>query len=311
MVDAALAQDAHLHGDAELDVADDAVAAAVLAVAAAAGAQAEFAEEDRVAALEDFGVGDARVGHVRVDAVGAVPGGAGAGAAGYGLVVAEAFCGGVGVGVGVAAEAEGEVVAVALGGGAGGEGEEDDVGDALGGEDVAADDGGVVGGGEEGFGGDEDADRFEAALVQGDVVFDEAAEAVDDGGVGDGFGGVGVGVDLGAGAGEVEDGFASGGVDGDFEVDGAAVVHVVGGCEVLAFEPLADVLEEVADAEFGVVLDVAHVELDDLLSVVFYQGADQVDAFLVGGDLGFEIVEVVRQTSCSAALWILRRLVVE
>ena len=148
----------------------------------------------------------------------------------------------------VAAEAEGQVVAVALGGGAGGEGEEDDVGYALGGEDVAADDGGFVRGREEGFLGDEHLDRFEAALVQWDVVFDQTAETVDDGGVGDGFGCVGVGVDFWAGAGEVEDCFAFGGVDGDFEFDGASVVHVVGGCQFLAFESLTDVLEKIAYA---------------------------------------------------------------
>lgn len=165
-----------------------------------------------------------------------MPGGAGAGAAGYGFVVAEAFCWGgggrvvwVSVGV-VAAEAEGQVVAVALGGGAGGEGEEDDVRDALRSENVAADDGGLVGGGEEGVWGDEYPDGFQAALVQGDVVGDEAAEAVDDGGVSDGFGGVGVAVDFGARAGEVEDRFAFVRVNGDFEFDGASVVHVVGCC---------------------------------------------------------------------------------
>lgn len=137
VVHAAFAQDADLHGDAELDVADHAVPAAVLARAAAAGAQAELAQKDRVPPFEDLSVGDARVGHVRVHARGAVPGGAGAGAAGYCFVVAEAFCWGgggrivwVGVGI-VAAEAESQVVAVALGGGASGEGEEDDVRDAL------------------------------------------------------------------------------------------------------------------------------------------------------------------------------------
>lgn len=46
--------------------------------------------------------------------------------------------------VDVAAEAEGEIIAVALRGGAGAEGAEDDVCDALRGEDVAADDGGFV-----------------------------------------------------------------------------------------------------------------------------------------------------------------------
>lgn len=230
MVDATLAQDADLHRNAEFDIADHAFPAAVLAQARAALAQAEFPQYDRVAAFEDLGVRDARVGHVRVHAAGAVPGGAGAGAAGYGLVVAETFCGRGGGGCDVAAETEGEIVAVALGGGAGGEGEQDYVGDALGCEDVAAYDGGFVGGGEEGSGRDEHPDGGEAALVQGDVVADEAAEGVDYGGVGDGFGGVGVAVDFGAGAGEVEGRFAFLRVDGYFERDGAAVVHVVGGC---------------------------------------------------------------------------------
>lgn len=246
-----------------------------------------------------------------------MPGGAGAGAAGYGFVVAEAFCGrggggvvGARVGV-VAAEAEGQVVTVALGGGAGGESEEDDVCDALRGEDVAADDRGLVGGGEEGVWGNEDADGFQAALVQGDVVGNEAAEAVDDGRVGDGFGGVGVAVDFGARAGEVEDRFALFGVDGDFELDGAPVVHVVGCCQVLAFESLADVFEQVADAQLGVVLDFAHVELDDFLSIVFYQSADQIDALLIRGYLCFEVVEIVRQAACSTAIGILRWLIIE
>ena len=68
---------------------------------------------------------------MRVDAAGAVPGGASAGAAGDGFVVAEAFDYGGGGGL-VTAEAEGEVIAVALGGGAGGKAAEDDVCDALG-----------------------------------------------------------------------------------------------------------------------------------------------------------------------------------
>lgn len=79
------------------------------------------------------------------------------------LVVSEAFL--LLFAFDVAAEAEGQVVAVALGGGAGAEGFQDDVCDALGGEDVAADDRGFVGGGEEGFRRDEDFDGFETALV--------------------------------------------------------------------------------------------------------------------------------------------------
>ena len=229
MVHPPLAQDADLHRDAEFDIPDHALAAVVLARARAAGAQAELPQDHRVASFEDFGVRDAGVGHVRVHAVGAVPGGSGAGAAGDGFVVAEAFGWG-GRGGEVAAEAEGEVVAVALGGGAGGEGEEDHVGHALGCEHVAAYDGGFVGGREEGFLGYEHVDGFEAALVQRDVVFDQTAKTVYYSRVGDGFWCVGVAVDFWAGTGEVENGFAFFGVYGDLEFYWATIVHVVGGC---------------------------------------------------------------------------------
>lgn len=127
--DATFAEDADLDGDAELDVADDALASVMLAVAAAVGAEAEFAQHHWIPSLEDFGVGDAGVGHVRVHAAGAMPGGACPGSAGDGFVVAEAF-GDRGRGE-IAAEAEREVVAVALGGGAGFEAAEDDVRYAL------------------------------------------------------------------------------------------------------------------------------------------------------------------------------------
>ena len=104
----------------------------MLPISTATSAQAEFAQQDRIAAFKDLGISDARVGHVRVYAASTVPGGTGAGAAGYGLVVAEALCWGGGGGE-VAAEAEGQIVAVTLGGGTGGEGEEDNVSHALGG----------------------------------------------------------------------------------------------------------------------------------------------------------------------------------
>ena len=68
VVHAPLAEDADLDRDAEFDVADHAVAAAVLAVAPAAAPEAELPQDDRVASLEDFGVRDPRVGHVRVHA---------------------------------------------------------------------------------------------------------------------------------------------------------------------------------------------------------------------------------------------------
>lgn len=136
-----LTKNAHLDWNPKLDIPHYALAAAIPSAATTVTTQTEFAENNWVSALEDFGVGDARVGHVCVHTAGAVPGGAGAGASGDGFVVAEAFGdGGVGGGRGrgrggggggVAAEAEGEVVAVALGGGAGSEAMEDYVRYAL------------------------------------------------------------------------------------------------------------------------------------------------------------------------------------
>ena len=60
-------------------------------------------------------------------------------------------------------------------------------------------------------------DGIEAALIKGHVVADQAAEAVDDRGIGDSAGSVQVSVDFGVGSGEVEDRIAGEGVDGDFE----------------------------------------------------------------------------------------------
>ena len=59
-------------------------------------------------------------------------------------------------------------------------------------EDVAAYDSCFVGWREKGILGDADVNGFEAALVEGNVFGDEAAEAIDYGRVGDGFWSVGV-----------------------------------------------------------------------------------------------------------------------
>lgn len=75
----------------------------------------------------------------------AIPIWSGAGAARDGFVVPKALD--LVLSSLVAAEAKSEIVAVTLGGGTGLEGFEDDVRDALRGEDVAANDGRVVGGG--------------------------------------------------------------------------------------------------------------------------------------------------------------------
>src|SRR5258708_6057782 len=73
----------------ELDPRDDPVAAPVPARAAGTAADCELVEADRVAALEDLGIGEPRVGHVRVNGIGPDGGRGRARAAADRLVVAE------------------------------------------------------------------------------------------------------------------------------------------------------------------------------------------------------------------------------
>lgn len=226
-----LTEDRALHRHSELDLSHRTVSTLELALTTRSGPQSERAEDAGIPLLKDLRVRDTRVGHVGVHTALAIPGGTRTGATGDGLVVAEAILVLARDGV-FAARAEGEVVAAALGGGGGAEGLEDDVGDALGGKDVAAHDGEAGRGVEEGVLRDDDEDGGQTALVQGDGGVDQGAEAVDDGGVGDGDGRVGVAEDLGSGAGEVEGGGAVG-TDRDAEGDGCAVVHVVRGCQRL------------------------------------------------------------------------------
>ena len=48
----------------------------------------------------------------------------------------------------------------------------------------------------------------------------------------------------------------------------------------LAFETLADSFEEASHAECCVVLDLLHIELNDIASIVLNEIGDQIDAFL-------------------------------
>ena len=158
-----LAQDGRLDGDAEFDIADDAIAAVPLAAPAAALAQRELAQQHGIPALEHLGVGDARVRHVRVHAAGASPSVARAAAARDRLVVSEplhAFAA-----IHVAPEPERQVVAVALRRRAGMERPEDHVRHSLRREHVATDHGGFVARREEGRWRDEYRDGLETALV--------------------------------------------------------------------------------------------------------------------------------------------------
>ena len=102
--------------------------------------------------------------------------------------------------------------------------------------------------------------------------------------------GVGVSVDFWPSTGEVKDCFAFLGVDGNFELDRAAIVHVVDSAEISTLKSSGNIFKQVSDAQLGVVLDVAHVELDDFFSVIFDQGANQGNPFLISCNLCFEII---------------------
>lgn len=209
-------------------------------------------QHDGVPALEGLRVGDARVGHVGVDAARPMPRWASAAAAGDGLVVPETA---------LAVEPEGEVVHAPLTGGAGTERTEDDVDDALRGENVARAHGGLVAWLEQGVLRDDECDGPDATVVERDVRVDHAAEGVDDCRVADCLGRVPVAVYFGPRAGEVEERGAGVSVDGHLELDGGSVVHVVYGVQRRALSLDGEFLEEVSDGQFGRVLDGAHVHL--------------------------------------------------
>ena len=111
--------------------------------------------------------------------------------------------------------------------GTGVESPQDDIGDALRGEDVATDHPRVFRGRKQGAFRNDHLDWVEAALVERDVLWDEAAQAVEDRGTCDRTGGVEVAPEFGACSGEVENRTAVPAVNGDFQHDGAAVVQKI------------------------------------------------------------------------------------
>mmetsp|Transcript_19855 Transcript_19855/g.51807 ORF Transcript_19855/g.51807 Transcript_19855/m.51807 type:complete len:618 (-) Transcript_19855:431-2284(-) len=283
-----LRQNAHPHRPQKLELPDHAVPAAELAGAAGALAQPKVAQHDGVAALQDLGVRDARVGHVGVHAAAPLPRRPGARAARHRLVVAEAVV------------AKGGVVHAALAGGRCGERLEDNVRHALARQHVAAHDCGAHGGVEDAALGDDDVDWRQATLVQRDVARDHAAEAVDDGGEGDGGRRVAVAVHLRAGPGEVEHGCLPRPVDRDPQHDGRAVVHLVlriHAAHLRHAHLQRKVAEHLPHSRLRVVLNVGHVGLHHAQAVLLNEVAHQLDALGVGRHLRLEIRQVVLQVA--------------
>ena len=115
-----------------IEFADDAIATVPLANAAGSAAHGELAEAHGVALLDDLGIGDGGVGHVRVQGMSAVVAISSAGATGDGFVVAEACA------------AEEEIVHRALAAGLEAEGFDEGIDEALANFDIATDDGGIA-----------------------------------------------------------------------------------------------------------------------------------------------------------------------
>jgi hypothetical protein len=86
-------------------------------------------------------------------------------------------------------------------------------------------------------------DRFEATLVQRDVLADKTAQTVDDSRVGNGFWRINVSVDFRACAGKVEYGLTLLRIDRYLEPDRASIIHEILCAKILAFKTLVDVFE--------------------------------------------------------------------
>lgn len=94
-------------------------------------------------------------------------------------------------------------------------------------------------------------------------------------------------------------------------MDRAAVIHVLNCSQVRTLESFANLLQQIAYAEFGILLDAPHIELDGRFPILLNEGRDEADTLLVCGDLCLKVVEVVRKASSSTAAGVLSRFAVE
>ena len=133
--------------------------------------------------------------------------------------------------------------------------------------------------------------RLQAAGVERNVVVDQRAEDIEDGGLGDRRRGVEVARLLRRGAGEVDRRRTALGIDANGHSDHRAVVHLVGERTVLEH------VDDAAHLLLGVVLDVAHVGVHHVEAEVRHHLAQLLRALLVGGDLGAEIGQVLRDVA--------------
>lgn len=129
VVDSTFGKDGNLHRDAEFNMSDDAVSAAVLSSSPRIRSKAELSKQNGVSPLKHLRVGDACVGHVCVYPRSAFPVGTCAAPTGDGFVVAKPFL--FSFALQVATEPKRQVVGIALGGSTGLEAIQNDIGYTL------------------------------------------------------------------------------------------------------------------------------------------------------------------------------------
>ena len=184
--------------------------------------------------------------------------------------------------------AEGEVVHGALRIGHRAHGAEQRIGDMLRGLDIAGDDGGRVGGLEHAAVGNDDVDGPQAAGIHRDDVLDHDAEGVEHGGSRHRLRRVEIVLHHRRGAGEIDRRLELLPVDGDPDLD-----HLTGVGGVFVIGAVGQPFQHAAHALGGVVLDVAHIGLDDIEAEMRDHLAQFGHALFVGGDLRLEVGDVL------------------
>mmetsp|Transcript_10721 Transcript_10721/g.40282 ORF Transcript_10721/g.40282 Transcript_10721/m.40282 type:complete len:284 (-) Transcript_10721:3108-3959(-) len=254
---ASLREDAHRERPAPLENARAAIATAPAAQASRSRSEAERPQNDGEVRLENLGVCDARVGHVRMHPRRSMPPRTCTCPTGDGLIVAKRVV------------PERKVAHAPLRGRAGLEGAKDDVRHSLRRQDVASDDSSTGRWIQQRAGPGDDLHGVQAALIQRQIRRrQQAPEAVDHRRSGDCGWRIRVADDFRVGGREVKDGrslrWPSVPADGHFQRDSRAVVHVVLGRHPVSLSHSAiqaEVVKHPANASLGVVLDVQHVVL--------------------------------------------------
>ena len=287
--DAAIRQDRRGHRLQKAHPPHAAVTPGVAPGAARAAPDRIAFKPHREAKFQHLGVGQARVRHMglhhrraaeaAVRAAAGVEPQPGTGAAGNRFVVL------------MAGVAEGEIVHRALAGGHHAERAVERVGDAGRGLDIAGDDRCRRLRVEHRARRDDDFQRLQATGVERDVVIDQGAEHIQHGGHADRRRRIEVVRELRRAGAEIDLGAALRGVDADRDADLRAVV------ERQRERAVAQRRDDAAHRFLGVVLHMAHVGLHGGQTELLDHAAQLLHAFLVRGDLRFQVGDVLRRVA--------------